>query len=103
MKRFKTVNDIPDFPIPKTEEERQQLISEFIEAGAIPKSQLRSYQYYLGSCRNSSIALWIHDKFWYLRVKFGSVYAESIQHFEDDTTSDVFIPIKVVNLHEINT
>ena len=37
MKKFTCTEDIPEFPIFKSEEDRQKAIKEYIEAGAIPK------------------------------------------------------------------
>ena len=94
LKKFKNSNDIPEFPRYKSQEEYQQLIKEFIEAGAISKKDLVVGAWYFGSCRNSSIAQWVGNRFHYIREKFGTYFIEDINHFEDDDDYDLFIPIK---------
>ena len=62
----------------------------------IPKKDLVDKTTYEGICRNSTSATWHADlgKFVYMRNKFGSEFPETILHPEDDTTWDVFYPIK---------
>lgn len=61
----------------------------------IPKSELISGNVYRGICRNASVANWTGLYFVYKRNKFGYVYEEKINHYEDDDGYDVFVPIKV--------
>jgi hypothetical protein len=62
--------------------------------GMIRKSDLKDGKYYLGHCRNSSIAVWHKDKncFTYQRSKFGHTFPEDINHPEDDNGFDLFTP-----------
>lgn len=96
IRKFEKVDDIPEFPRYKSQEEYQKLIKEFIESGAIPKNQLKIGGWYTGSCRNSSIAQWIGEEFIYIRNKFGDYFVESINHFEDDDGYDLFVPFKLI-------
>ena len=96
MKKFEKSTDIPDFPKCNTPEEHLQHCKEFIEAGAIPKSELVEGATYYGGCRNSEYAEWTGEKFVYKRTKFGNSYNEYINHFEDDDGYDLFIPIKKI-------
>jgi len=98
MKKFEKLSDIPDFPGYNTPEEYQEYIREFIEAGAIPKKDLITGNWYLGNCRNSSIARWIGNEFQYIRNKFGTYYIENINHFEDDDGYDLFVPFKSIEI-----
>lgn len=66
---------------------------------AIPKEELVIGQYYLGECRNASIARWDGKHFVYTRHKFGGTYEETINHYEDDDGYDVFVPVMKSN-HE---
>lgn len=63
---------------------------------AIPKSELVKGEIYQGECRNSEDARWNGKKFVYKRCKFGDVFDEEINHFEDDDGYDVFIPMKII-------
>jgi len=81
------------------EKYRTELVPEIIRRGGLPKSSLIPGQVYLGTCRNASEALWDGTKFTYERHKFGFVYPEDIEHFEDDDGSghDVYLPIMIKN------
>lgn len=61
----------------------------------IPKNELVIGQTYEGNCRNADTALWTGTEFEYYRYKFGDVYKETINHFEDDDGYDVFVPMKI--------
>jgi Rad3-related DNA helicase len=69
------------------------------QSKVIPKSELKDGVYYLGSCRNSDVAVWdeTHQLFWYMRTKFGDTFHENIRHPEDDDGFDLFIPVTVVD------
>lgn len=65
---------------------------EMDEIHPIPKNELKIGQRYLGSCRNSDIAIWNGKQFEYHRYKFGDFFLEKINHFEDDDGYDLFVP-----------
>jgi len=65
---------------------------EMDEIHPIPKSELKTGQLYLGHCRNSDMAVWNGNRFEYQRYKFGDIFKEEINHFEDDSGYDVFVP-----------
>lgn len=59
----------------------------------IPKSELIVGKTYYGYCRNAIKAFWTGYYFTYERYKFGSIYIEAINHYEDDDGYDVFVPV----------
>lgn len=63
---------------------------------AIPKNELEVGAIYQGHCRNSDDARWNGKKFVYERYKFGDVFDEEINHYEDDDGYDVFVPMKII-------
>lgn len=95
LPEFYDENQIPNIPIPLTEFHINQLI----KAHAIPKKDLKDGVKYKGKCRNASEAVWHADKnvFTYKRHKFGDVFDEDINHFEDDDGYDLFVPIKEID------
>ena len=66
----------------------------------IPKCNLKNGAYYVGYCRNASVAMWDERAacFVYLRTKFGNVFAETINHPEDDDGFDIFVPVREADL-----
>jgi hypothetical protein len=64
----------------------------------IPKTELVVGQEYPGHCRNANKAIWDGKKFHYTRIKFGDVFEQTINHYEDDNEEgiDVFVPIKEI-------
>lgn len=66
--------------------------------GMMRKSELVDGQYYVGSCRNASVAMWnaSGQYFTYMRQKFGSTFPENIRHPEDDDNYDLFTPFEPV-------
>ena len=66
-----------------------------IFVNAIPLHLLETGKTYIGFCRNASEAVWLGDKFEYMRTKFGSTFTEKINHFQNDDGYDVFVPVKV--------
>ena len=64
----------------------------------IPKAELVVGQEYPGYCRNASKATWDGKKFHYEKYEFGTVFEETINHYEDDDKPgiDVFVPIKEI-------
>ena len=77
-----------------------EILKQAEELGMIPKKDLKSGAYYKGSCRNANVAQWDGREgvFYHLRTKFGSTFAESIPHPEDDKGFDVFIPVEEIKL-----
>lgn len=65
----------------------------------IKKKDLVDGAYYLGKCRNATVARWhqANNKFYHNRTKFGQRFLEEINHFEDFQGFDVFEPYVVVN------
>jgi hypothetical protein len=59
----------------------------------IAKADLEHGAYYVGRCRNASLARWDANKnrFVHWRTKFGHKYLEEICHPEDDKHFDVFV------------
>jgi len=86
---------IPSPPKVSKEIYDKYVIPNFIRCGAIPKNKLIVGKTYLGSCRNTSEAVWTGNIFVYKRTKFGYTYDENINHFQDDDGYDVFVPIKI--------
>ena len=59
----------------------------------IAKADLEHGAYYVGRCRNASLARWNAERqcFVHWRSKFGSTFLEEIRHPEDDKHFDVFV------------
>lgn len=95
LKPFKKEEDVPHLPIPLT----PYYIEKLINAGAIPKKDLVDGREYHGKCRNANKAVWDKTRncFVYKRNKFGYVFDEDINHFEDDNGFDLFVPIEEIN------
>ena len=96
MKLF-TDDYIPEPQITTPELYKKYVIPNFIRCGAIPKDKLVVGKTYFGSCRNADKAIWLGDKFEYIRYKWGKSYQEKINHFEDDDGFDLFVPIREIN------
>lgn len=94
MKPFNDTDNIPDIPIIDEETYNNVIIPNLIRCGAIPKDKLVKGKTYIGTCRNTSEAIWLGDKFEYIRYKFGCTYPEKINHFQNDDGYDVFVPLK---------
>ena len=92
---FKNEEDINDIPVVSKEDYINIIIPNIIRCGGIPKKDLIIGKTYIGSCRNASEATWDGKKFIYDRHKWGFVYEEAINHFEDDDGYDLFVPIKI--------
>ena len=95
MKPF-TDDYIPEPPITTPELYQKYVIPNFIRCGAIPKDKLVKGKTYFGGCRNADTAVWLGDKFEYIRHKWGDSYPEKINHFEDDDHSDLFVLIREI-------
>lgn len=76
-------------------EEYEEIVCNTLESvfGAIPRSKLEPGKVYFGECRNSDLAIWLGDRFEYVRYKFGQSFLERINHYEDDNDYDLFVPL----------
>jgi len=100
-RKFEKVDDIPEFPGYESEKEYKELIDLYIKAGAIPMSELKPGGWYIGQCRNTTIAQWWpRSGFNYIRYKLGDKYVDTINHFEDDDGYDLFVPFKLIYCEE---
>ena len=95
LQPFKSIDNIPDIPITDEDTYNNVIIPNLIRCGAIPKDNLIKGKTYLGSCRNASEAVWMGNQFEYIRHKFGTTYKETINHFQDDDGSDLFVPLYI--------
>lgn len=97
---FKNSDDIGDIPIMDEEDYKTYIIPNIIRCGGIPKKDLIKGCTYIGSCRNAEEAIWNGKEFVYKRYKFGFVYEDTVNHFEDDNGYDLFVPIQeIYNVH----
>lgn len=96
LPHFNNPEDVPNIPIVGAEEYRTFYIPKLIEAGAIPKDELKDGIVYIGEHRRTNRARWNEQRnaFEYWRYKFGWAMDEC-NHFEDDDGSALFVPIKV--------
>lgn len=67
----------------------------------LPKSHLVKGEYYIGVCRNASVARWDGEKFWHWRRKWGYDFVESIHHPDDEELYDCFVPVYHCDGHEV--
>jgi hypothetical protein len=60
----------------------------------LTKEELEDGAYYVGHCRNASVARWNAEKqqFYHWREKWGIFSTETIKHPVDDEKFDVFLP-----------
>ena len=63
----------------------------------IKKEDLEEWAYYIGYCRNASIAMWANSKWHYLREKFGSIFDDRVEAIEDFEGFDIFVPVKKID------
>jgi hypothetical protein len=73
--------------------ENRNMLDELTGRKILPKSHLRHGVYYLGRCRNATIARWNEAKncFYHWREKFERIYMRTIRYpGEDDPGLDVF-------------
>lgn len=65
-------------------------------SGLIAKDKLEHGAIYLGHCRNARVAVWDAqaNHFIHMREKWGSTFAETIPHPEDDQGFDIFTPVE---------
>ena len=68
------------------------------EKTIIPKNELKHGMYYLGKCRNATMARWNTDEqcFYHWRTKLGRTFIETIRHRQDDDIFDVFDPFEEI-------
>lgn len=92
--KFVTHNDVPDLPRVDEVEWKEFYVPKLIEAGAIAKKDLIVDQYYIGNHRRATVAKWDGKEFVYNREKFGNVYEDKCNHFEDDDSFALFVPIR---------
>lgn len=75
-------------------------LEKYYAAGVLKKADLVGECYYIGLCRNATVAQWDEQNqvFWYIREKLGGRRIESIKHLEDeqDTCWDSFVPLKYI-------
>jgi len=98
LKPFQVPDDVPNqIPIVTKDEYETFYVPKLINAGAIPKEHLINNQVYIGKHRRCTIARWNQDlnKFEYWRHKFGNVFLDTCNHFEDDDGFALFVPIKL--------
>jgi len=64
----------------------------------LPKTELVDGAYYVGRCRNATVARWsaVHGVFFHWRVKFGRIFVEEIKHPIDEEHYDVFRAVRVL-------
>lgn len=64
----------------------------------LAKSELVDGAYYVGRCRNATIARWSaeHGSFFHWRIKFTQVFVEDIKHPVDEHYFDVFRAVRVL-------
>ena len=104
LPRFEKPDDVPEIPKVDPEEYKKFYVPKLIAAGAIPKKDLVDDQCYLGQHRRATIAKWNAQKnvFEYWRHKFGQVYLDVCNHFEDDDGYALFVPIKLVTQEDFD-
>jgi len=97
LKPFKEIWEVPKLPMVDEKEWKEFYVPKLIAAGAMPKIDLVHNQYYIGKHRNATVAQWNKhtQKFDYNRRKFEYTFPEEIEHFEDHSTFDLFVPIKL--------
>ena len=89
------ISNISNLQMPKITID-DEVIKELEEKGAILKNKLVKNRLYIGFCRNSTLGKWDGSKFEYLRYKYGTLIIDYINHFQDDNSFDVFVPIREV-------
>jgi len=102
LKPFQVPQDVPEIPRVGEQEYREYYVPKLIEAGAIPKVDLKDGEFYLGDHRRCKIGKWVADMnvFVYWRTKMGYYFIDKCNHFEDDDGFALFTPIKVVTEEE---
>ena len=64
----------------------------------IERSLLQDGSYYVGLCRNATVARWNakESRFYHWQLECGSLCVETIRHPEDETRFDVFSPMRLL-------
>lgn len=98
LKPFEDSSDVPKLPNPLDD----FFINRLIQLGAIPKSELKKGQWYYGNYRSSKFGKWDSEKsvFHHIRYSF-SYYWDDCNHFEDDNSFALFVPIREATEEEI--
>ena len=94
LPKIVTPNDVPELPRVDIQEWKDFYVPKLIEAGAIGKDDLIEGQIYIGEHRRANVAKWNGKEFIYNREKFGNVYEDKCNHFEDDDGFALFVPIR---------
>ena len=94
LPKIVTPNDVPELPRVDIQEWKDFYVPKLIEAGAIGKDDLIEGQIYIGEHRRANVAKWNGNEFIYNREKFGNVYEDKCNHFEDDDGFALFVPIR---------
>ena len=95
LPKINTPRDVPNLPKVDIQEWKDYYVPKLIEAGAIPKKDLIEGQYYIGNHRRANVAKWNGKEFIYNREKFGNVFEDKCNHFEDDDGFALFVPIGI--------
>ena len=102
LPKINTPRDVPELPRVDIQEWKDYYVPKLIEAGAIPKKDLVEGQYYFGEHRRANVAKWNGKEFIYNREKFGNVFEDKCNHFEDDDGFALFVPIRIGTEEEFN-
>lgn len=64
----------------------------------LPKAELVDGAYYVGRCRNATVARWSaeFDCFFHWREKFDQIFVEDIKHPVDEDYFDVFRAVRIL-------
>ena len=95
LPKFTKPEDVPALPRVDTKEWNEFYVPKLIEAGAVPKKELKDGGIYFGEHRRATVAKWNGEKniFVYNRYKFNNVFEDVCNHFEDDDGYALFVPI----------
>ena len=102
LPKINTPMDVPELPQVDIQEWKEYYVPKLIEAGAIPKKDLVVGQIYIGEHRRARVAKWNGEQFVYNREKFGNVFEDKCNHFEDDDGFALFVPIRIGTEEEFN-
>ena len=95
LPKINTPRDVPDLPRVDIQEWKDFYVPKLIEAGAIGKNDLIEGRIYIGEHRRANVAKWNGKEFIYNREKFGNVFEDKCNHFEDDDGFALFVPIGI--------
>jgi hypothetical protein len=94
LPKINNPTDVPELPRVDIKEWKDFYVPKLIEAGAIAKKDLIEGQIYIGDHRRATVAKWVGKEFVYNREKFGNIYEDKCNHFEDDDGFALFVPIR---------